>query len=477
MHRRKIIQGSFWLMTIVVLAACQPDEPQVVEVTRVVTETVVETVEVEEQAIEVTPMVVETVVVETVTIMPEIEPLDEGQQTLPGDSPFSRGSEGDAVPLPTPATGPKVDGGFAPLAAGSGGDGVRAGTAVDIPLAESSRLRAGEVDDNENWAEYLAYLQSYTAENVIPLAVSERHTIQVVDALSRPMSGVPIRIEVNGELVTELRTHSDGTVLFFPGLYSSQTGSYEVTAVNGAQTVSMLLAVGGAGQNRQLMFTGEGERGTAVPLDILFLIDATGSMADEIRQLKDNMVAIAMQINTLPSQPDVRFSFVTYRDRTDDFPVNLFPFTANLEPFVAALAAIEARGGGDYPEDLHAGLAIALHGADWRQENGVSLIFLIADAPPHLDYPGQDDYTTHLRQAATQGIKIYPIASSGLDTQGEYIFRQLAQVTNGRFIFLTADTGITAADEPTFVVTNYSVADLDDLIVQIVTEELAPLNP
>ncbi|HUM72228.1 MAG TPA: vWA domain-containing protein, partial [Chloroflexota bacterium] len=259
--------------------------------------------------------------------------------------------------------------------------------------------------------------------------------------------------------------------------YGSQTGIYEVTAVYGEQTMAMSLAVGGAGQNRRLAFAGEREEGTAVPLDILLLIDATGSMADEIRQLKDNMIAIALQIDALPARPDVRFGFVTYRDRGDDFLVNTFPFTAELEPFVGALAAIEARGGGDYPEDLHAGLSSALNDVTWRQQ-GISLIFLIADAPPHLDYPDQENYAFHLRQATAQGIKIYPIASSSLNAQGEYIFRQLAQVTNGRFIFLT-DTPADAGDlaEPTFAVTNYNVADLDDLIVQIVAAELAALNP
>jgi len=249
-------------------------------------------------------------------------------------------------------------------------------------------------------------------------------------------------------------------------------------ATQGGQTVSIPLYVGGEGQGWRLSLNQEREMDTAVPLDILFLIDSTGSMDDEIRQLKDNMIAIALQIDALPARPDVRFGFVAYRDRGDDFLVNTFPFTAELEPFVGALAAIEARGGGDYPEDLHAGLASALYEANWRQGPGISLIFLIADAPPHLDYPDQENYAFHLRQATAQGIKIYPIASSGLNAQGEYIFRQLAQVTNGRFIFLTdipADAGDLA--EPTFAVTNYNVADLDDLIVQIVAAELAALNP
>jgi hypothetical protein len=134
----------------------------------------VETVTVEGQVVEVT-RVVEVTVVEVEPVESPVEETaaeemaDEDQQTQPGDSPFSRGSEGDAVPLPTPATGPKVAGDATPLTIADGGvDEARVGTAVEVPLAESSRLTAGEVDDNKNWAEYLAYLQAYAAQDVIP---------------------------------------------------------------------------------------------------------------------------------------------------------------------------------------------------------------------------------------------------------------------------------------------------------------------
>ncbi|NJN53580.1 MAG: VWA domain-containing protein [Anaerolineae bacterium] len=355
----------------------------------------------------------------------------------------------------------------------------RVGTAVEVTLAESSRLAAGEVDDNLNWADYLAYLQAYPADDVIRLDVTEPQIFQVVDVQGQPLPGVLIQVTVDGQPLTELRTHGDGSALFFPGIYGAPAGQYEATAVSDNQTVSIPFTVGDGSDGWGLTFPEDKELATAVPLDILFLVDATGSMDDEIRQLKDNMVAIAMQISALPSQPDVRFSLVTYRDRTDDFLVNTVPFTSELESFVAALAEIEAGGGGDYPEDLQAGLASALYVSDWRQENGVSLIFLIADAPPHLDYEHEDDYAVYLQQAVGHGIKIYPIASSGLDAQGEYIFRQLAQVTNGRFIFLTdnGDEDGVSSGEANFAITDYTVADLDELIIQIVAEELAPLVP
>ncbi|NOR89733.1 MAG: hypothetical protein GQ524_05720, partial [Anaerolineales bacterium] len=112
---------------------------------------------------------------------------------------------------------------------------------------------------------------------------------------------------------------------------------------------------------------------------------------------------------------------------------------------------------------------------EWRVEETVSLIFLIADAPPHLDYSQDYDYAQEIFNATEDGIKIFPLASSGLDDQGEYIFRQLAQITAGKFLFLTYGAGGGPGDDTTHHVDDYSVLSLDDLVVKVVEEELEPL--
>jgi hypothetical protein len=103
----------------------------------------------------------------------------------------------------------------------------------------------------------------------------------------------------------------------------------------------------------------------------------------------------------------------------------------------------------------------------------VQLIFLVADAPPHLDYAQDYDYADDMVKAAELGIKVFPIASSGLDDQGEYIFRQIALFTQGKFIFLTYGPGGQPGDSTTHQVDDYTVQKLDDLVVRLVEEELA----
>ena len=66
---------------------------------------------------------------------------------------------------------------------------------------------------------------------------------------------------------------------------------------------------------------------------------------------------------------------------------------------------------------------------------GVRPVFLIADTPPHLDYTDYD-YAEEMVEAHLGGIKVFSVATSGLDNQRAYIPRQIAQHTMGRFIFI-----------------------------------------
>ena len=208
----------------------------------------------------------------------------------------------------------------------------------------------------------------------------------------------------------------------------------------------------------------------------MFLVDATGSMADEIAKIQDTIFDVAAQIDALPGNPSARYGLVTYRDRGDSYVTRINDFTPDVTEFSRNLDMVRAGGGGDYPESLNEGFHNALHDVEWRGAEAVKLIFLVADAPPHLDYAQDFDYAVEMDTAARRGIKIFPIASSGLDDQGEYIFRQIAQYTQGRFIFLTyagPTNGGAPGDETTHHVDDYSVENLDQLLVRLVEAELA----
>ena len=95
-------------------------------------------------------------------------------------------------------------------------------------------------------------------------------------------------------------------------------------------------------------------------LDVVFLLDATGSMGDEIGAVKEKIREMISEIALGDPVPDVRFGIVAYRDRGDDYVTRTFDLTRNIDRIVDNLGEIEANGGGDYPESFNEGLHVAV---------------------------------------------------------------------------------------------------------------------
>ena len=337
-------------------------------------------------------------------------------------------------------------------------------------------LQAGSVDDNELWEAYLRYREAF-AKLGIPfddLPVEGRRMLTVVDGDGIPVHDAVVRITGDG-VDTTLRTGTDGRAIFLapPGAVDDQqsAATFEATVTHGDSTATAEIG----NEPAQTITLDDVDHAGDVKLDVLFLVDATGSMGDEIERLKANMVGVAEKIADSPSAPDVRFGLTSYRDTTDDYVARTVDFTADVDAFIESLRGLVADGGGDTPEALNEALAQAVSEPRWRtDEDVVRLVFLIADAPPHIGRG--TSYVDSIGAAATAGIRVFPIASSGTDDQAEYVLRQIAQATLGRFVFLSygAD-GAALGSESNIDDEDYDVLALDELVVRIVEEELQPL--
>jgi Mg-chelatase subunit ChlD len=340
-------------------------------------------------------------------------------------------------------------------------------------------VTAGMVDDNADFGEYLAYRQRNAGLPVRERDVAERYLVEVSDAAGRPVHDAEVAVQRSGVLqpVAWARTDTAGRVWLHPRAFLAPQAGDD-------RTLGIAVRKGGV-QARGLLRRGDKQavqlRLNTAPmaararLDLVFLIDATGSMGDEIAKLKASMRAMAQQISQLPGQPDICWGMVAYRDRGDAFLTRTHDFTDDLPAFQQALARVQAAGGGDTPEALNEALHEVVHGLSWRTE-AARLVVLVADAPPHLDYGGPQ-YDHDMQAALAKGIKLFAVGASGLDPVGEYIYRQIAQYTAGRFVFLTyKDPDNPASGSGTQTVhdvRNYSVQTLDRLVVRLVGEELA----
>jgi hypothetical protein len=204
-------------------------------------------------------------------------------------------------------------------------------------------------------------------------------------------------------------------------------------------------------------------------LDVQLVLDTTGSMGDELSYLQSEFDSIAARLKTKFPQVTPRWSLVLYRDKGDDYVTRDFDFTTDTNKFRSNLRVQSAGGGGDIPEAVVQGLETGGR-MNWRPAGSVAKVaFWVADAPAH---PGEGkQLATVVRNLKAKGIHVYPIASSDTDETAEYQMRSTAQMTGGRYVFLTNDSGVgNGHAEPH--IPCYSVTRLDSAILRSIETEL-----
>ncbi len=359
------------------------------------------------------------------------------------------------------------------MAAGSMEDESEALLTMEEPV-DTGPPRAGSIDDNESFEAYRSYLERI-ADLGVPVRevdVSVQHRVVVTGSNGLPVSGVPVEVAQDGTVIGSVRTGADGVALIHPSAMPGWSPGATLTAVVDGVSVALDAPVVSIDSQRSGGVDG------AIALDVLFLIDATGSMGDEIDRLKDTVDEVASRAAALDTPIDLRMALTVYRDEGDAFLTRTFDFTADIASFQSALDDVVADGGGDYPEALDEALADALAKPAWRDpDSTIQLMFLLADAPPQIGRQVEQPYDASMRIAAERGIRIFPIASSDSDDQAEYVFRQLAQFTGARFVFLSYGVGGAATGQSTDIESiDYEELPLEDLLVRLIAEELADLT-
>ena len=150
-------------------------------------------------------------------------------------------------------------------------------------------------------------------------------------------------------------------------------------------------------------------------LDLVFAIDATGSMKNDIDKLKRDMQPLLAEV--FGGSPGARIGLLFYRDYGDtfkymDLPVKVFPFTSNFTSFSKNLNSIRIYGkeGGDIPEAVYEAMYASCEFYSWRT-TAQKKIILIGDAEPHPTPRGSGKYSKDyvMGIAESRKIKIHSI--------------------------------------------------------------------
>ena len=349
---------------------------------------------------------------------------------------------------------------------------------------EAGVLTAGEWNDLQNWDFWGRLMTREPQESEDPAQstpdygkmafdwgfnTSRRVAVNVKDASGAPVVNAAVELLKNGQVVWTTRTSNTGDAQLWQDMDSAKGQE--------SGTEGLQIRIGGALQNEAPAVSLFPDAATVneyiVPqtspqakADIAFIVDATGSMTDEIEFLKQDLLSILEKLQQSQSGIDLRTGAVFYRDTGDDYLVRTEDFGTPAQT-MRFIRNQEAGGGGDLPEAVHTALESTLTELSWNTEARARVAFLILDAPAHIDHNGVvASLQKSIRQFAAKGIRIIPVLASTGDKTTEFMCRDFAIVTNGTYVFLTDDSGV-GESHLTPTVGDYDVESLNTLLYRL----------
>jgi hypothetical protein len=266
----------------------------------------------------------------------------------------------------------------------------------------------------------------------------------------------------NGNVTFRAVADANGVAYLFP---DEGTGALEITSGEG----SVLSQFTAESRDITVDLSMHAEKQNVV--DLMFVVDVTGSMGDELSYLNTEIADVVNRVALADSETQINLALLFYRDTADERLFQYYDFEdvtteEGLSKQQLALSKERASGGGDYPEAVDLALQEAVN-KQWNTSATTKIIFHVLDAPPHSGSSYQNTYFSAVETAAEKGIRFCPVLCSGADTLTEYLMRQTAIYTGGTFVFITDDSGIgNAHHDPNLP--NVTVEALNSLMVRLI---------
>ena len=168
-------------------------------------------------------------------------------------------------------------------------------------------------------------------------------------------------------------------------------------------------------------------------IEVVFVLDTTGSMGDLIHAAKEKIWSIASTMASAQNAPDIKMGLVAYRDRGDAYVTQTVELSNDLDSMYSKLMDFKADGGGDGPESVNQALYDAVHKMSWNQDQQTyKVIFLVGDAPPHMDYQDDVKYPETMAIAKQKGIIINAI-QCGQNQNATANWQEIASLGQGNY--------------------------------------------
>ncbi|WP_306114215.1 MULTISPECIES: vWA domain-containing protein [unclassified Roseovarius] len=332
-------------------------------------------------------------------------------------------------------------------------------------------VTAGDIDDTRNFAAFRSYLKRKGGSE---RPFSRPVLVQLSGPDGKPAPGVYYTLRKPGAKEPFHTGYSgvDGHINAFPkALGAGQPQNVELRLFAEDQDGTTVRDLR-TGPTRHKIVLARNTAWKPAFLDLVFVVDTTGSMGDELDWLTREMREIVKTARRAAPGVDIRYGLVAYRDHGDAYVLRNLGFTGSARTMQGWLDRQRANGGGDYPEAAAAALQSAVS-LNWRRGKGERIVIHIADAPPHSRDANR--YLDAARAAARRNIQVYGLGASGVGDEAEILMRQAAAMTSGRYLFLTDDSGVGHAHaEPDIAC--YRVTRLKTLMINVLKSELSGIR-
>jgi hypothetical protein len=339
-------------------------------------------------------------------------------------------------------------------------------------------LTAGMWNDLENWDFWQQLMQKetyFTFQNQWAFYPSQRYQVQLKDSYGSPVREAIVQLKnKKGAVVWEARTNHNGTAELWSQLYSENKDLDNTISIQynkESHEIKKPLTFTQGTNEFKLETVAIAPENNA---DVILVVDATGSMEDEIAYMKAEFKDVINQVNAQKPTLNLQTGSVFYRDEGDEYVTRVSGLSSDATKVVDFMSKQSAEGGGDYPEAVDVALKAAIEDKNWSSSAQTRIVFLMLDAPAHNESIGS--LQESIQKAAKKGIQIIPIASSGIDKKTEFLMRFFALGTNGSYVFLTDHSGV-GNEHIVPTVGEYRVEYLNELMTRIITNSVEGQQP
>ena len=360
--------------------------------------------------------------------------------------------------------------------AGAGPEGMPNG-GQGRPGGKAGVLTAGEWNDLDHWDFWSGLMGSQDYGGMSQywrMYTPRRVAVRVADAAGKRLPALRITLEQNQKVLWSTLTDNQGEADLWVDPFHAQAGTDNlVLTIDGKpQASAPKLSPWNVQQEEAEVnfYIVDKAKAPEKRADIAFIVDATGSMGDEIDFLKKDLVDILDRAKGGLSGIELRTGAVFYRDEEDEYVTKFSPFTDDYRKTIQYISMQYAAGGGDLPEAVHTALEAGLQNLAWNTSARARIAFLVLDAPAHQDHQGVvESLQASIREYAKQGVKLIPVFCSSPSKECEFMCRFFSVLTGGTYVFLTDDSGV-GGDHIEASVGDFQVEPLNDLLVRLIAK-------